>query len=160
MGQSTNGILAYGYDLGGGDEWKVQEAGEYGGLPQLNWYNPDDEDSDGFPELAERRLLAEITGFTETWSSGNEGYFDREKAVKGRLGIQLGMYCSHEYPEYLLATEVITVYRGDIKGIDMADLAGAPAREGWDDKLRAALTVLGLTPKQDRAKWLLCSYWG
>jgi hypothetical protein len=160
MSQSTNGILAYGYDLGGGDEWKVRESGEYGELLPLSWYNPEEEEGDDFQSAAERRLLAEIAGFTETWSRDNEGYFDRERAAKDVLGVEFDTYCSGEYPEYLLATKVITVYRGDVKDIDMADLAAAPAREGWDDKLAAALGALGITPKQEYAKWLLCSYWG
>ena len=32
MGQRTDAILAYGYDLGGSDEWKVRETDEWGGL--------------------------------------------------------------------------------------------------------------------------------
>lgn len=158
MGQSTNGILAYGYDLGSGDAgWKVREVGEYGEL-QLDWYNPDDEDGDDFQTAAERRLLA-ASGFAETdWQV--EGYFAREREAKARLGVEFDTYCHGDYPMYLLATKVITVYRGDVKQIDMAELVQAPSVHGWDDKLRAALETLGLTPTQDRARWLLASYWG
>lgn len=160
MGQSTNGILAYGYDLGGDDGWKLQGAGEYGELPPLAWYDTDEESGYGFQSAAETRLLAEIAGFTETWSRDNEGYFDREKAAQARVGVELDSYCSGEYPMFLLAAKVITVHRGDAETIDIADLAAAPAREAWDDKLRAALAALGITPTQEQPKWLLCSYWG
>jgi hypothetical protein len=160
MGRSTNGMLAYGYDLGGEEGWKLQEAGEYGELPSLPWFDPDDEEGDGFQEAAERRLLAEIAGFTETWSIGNEGYFDREKAAEGLVGVKFGTYCSGEYPMFLLAAKVITVYGGDVKGIDIAALAVEPEMNGWDEKLHAALQVLGITPVQEKAKWLLASYWG
>lgn len=160
MGQSTNGILAYGYDLGGEEDWKIQGVGEYSELPDLDWFDPENEEGDDFQSAAERRLLAEIAGFTEEWSSGNEGYFEREREAKGRLGVEFGTYCSGEYPMFLLATKVITVRRGYIETIDMADLAVAPTREGWDDKLRVALAALGITPTQEQPKWLLCSYWG
>jgi hypothetical protein len=159
MSTSTNGILAYGYDLGGDEEWKLQDAGEFGEFPDLDWYDPESEDGDDFQTAAETRLLATIAGFTETdWQA--DGYFDREREAKARLGVEFDTYCSDSYPMFLLATKVITVYRGSTEVIDMADLAAAPAREGWDDKLRAALDALGLKPTQQQAKWLLCSYWG
>lgn len=160
MGQSTNGMLAYGYDLGGEEEWKLQEAGEYGELPNLPWFDEEDEDGDGFQEAAERRLLAEIAGFTEEWSSSNEGYHDREKAAKARVGVGFDTYCSGDYPMFLLAAKVITVYRGDVENIDVAELAVAPEMNGWDERLQAALQALGITPVQEKAKWLLASYWG
>lgn len=61
---------------------------------------------------------------------------------------------------FLLATRVITVYRGSVKGIDMTALAVEPEMNGWDEKLNTALQVLGITPVQEKPKWLLCSYWG
>lgn len=156
MGQSTDGILAYGYDLGGDEGWKIEGLGEYGEFPELPWLD----DTDGFQESAERRLLAEIAGFTERWAQGSEGYWDREREAKARVGVQFDTYCSGDYPMYLLATKVITVYRGDVKDIDMAALAVEPEMNGWDEKLRAALTALGITPQQAEPRWLLASYWG
>lgn len=157
MGQSTDAILAYGYDLGGEEEWKLQEAGEYGELPELPWYSEDDEDFQGD---AEAHLLKVIAGFTETWSRENEGYRERERAAKERLGVQIDTHCSGNYPMYLLAAKIITASRGDAKDIDLASLTSQPVSEDWDEKLRAALQALGITPNQDKAKWLLCSYWG
>ena len=161
MGQSTDGILAYGYDLGGDDSgWKIQQAGEYGELPTLPWFDPENEDGDDFQSAAERHLLAEIAGFTERWAKGNEGYWDREKAAKAGVGVQFDSYCSGGYPMFLLATKVITVHRGSVEDIDMAALAIEPEMNGWDDKLHAALTALGITPVQAEPRWLLASYWG
>ena len=54
MSTSTDGILAYGYDLGEGFQ-KIQGAGEYGELPPLPWF---DAESDDMIEAAEHRLLA------------------------------------------------------------------------------------------------------
>lgn len=159
MGQSTNAVLAYGYDLGGGDsEWKVRDAGEYGELPTLAWYTPD-EDAEEFEEAAERRLLAQLTGFTETdWQA--DGFFAREREAKARLGVEFETYCSGDYPMLLLVAHVTTVRRGDCERIDLVDLQQRPEQKDWDAKLTAALNVLGLTPTQERACWLLCSYWG
>lgn len=157
MGQSANGVLVYGYDLGGDEEWKVQGAGEFGEPPAVDWFDPDDEEGDHFQAAAQRRLLAEIAGFAEEWSAGDDGYFDREKAAKARVGVEFVTYCSHDYPMYVLAAKAITVDQGYVNDIDMAGLVQAPAREGWDEKLRAAIAALGLTPTQEQAKWLLVS---
>ena len=159
MGQSTNAMLMYGYHLGSDEGgWQLQGLGEYDELPALDWYDPEAEAGDDFESAVERKLLADIAGFTEAWSSGSEGYFDRERAAKDRVGVKLASHCSGDYPMYVLATKVITVYRGEVEAIDPAhDLAVEPY---WDHKLRAALNALGLTPTQETASWFLCSYWG
>lgn len=157
MGQSTNAMLVYGYNLGGEEEWLLRDLGEYDELPALDWYNPEDEDVD-FQSAAEAKLLADVAGFTEQWHSENEGYFERERAAKAKLGVKFDTHCSGEYPMYLLATKVITVYRGSVEEIDPAELAATPPE--WDTNLRTALNTLGLNPTQEAARWLLCSYWG
>lgn len=112
MGQATDAILAYGYDLGG-DGWKLEGLGEYGELPPLSWWD-DDED---FATAAERRLLAEIAGFTETWEDDHEGYYERQRVAKARLGLKVETYCSESCPMYVLAAYVTTVARGEIETI-------------------------------------------
>lgn len=157
MSTSTNGILAYGYDLAGGDaEWKVGEVGEYGEL-KLGWL---DEEDDDFWTVAEKRLLA-AAGFTET-DYTVDGYWDREREAEARSGVEIESYCSGDYSMLMLAARgsIMTAYRGDCHTVDMVALVEAPSVNGWDDKLRAALEVLGLTPTQERAQWLLCSFWG
>ncbi|WP_030777225.1 hypothetical protein [Streptomyces sp. NRRL S-920] len=151
MSTSTNGILVYGYDLAGGDaEWKVREVGEYGEL-KLDWL---DDENDDFWTAAEKRLLA-AAGFTETDYTA-DGYFKREREAKGCTGVEIESYCSGDYPMYLLAAKgsVTTAYRGDCEQVDFT------VNPEWDAKLRAALEVLGMTPTQERAQWLLCSCWG
>jgi hypothetical protein len=163
MGQSTNAVLAYGYDLGSDEDWKIQEAsGEYGEL-QLDWLTTagdteDDEDA-GFIAQAKKRLLAQIAGFTETdWQV--EGFFTRQDEAEKSLGVEFKSYCSGDYPMYVLAAHAITVHRGDSQLLDLAALAADPAANGWDEKLQAALTALGITPTQQTPGWVLCSYWG
>ncbi|MFC9465187.1 hypothetical protein [Streptomyces coelicoflavus] len=159
MGQSTDALLVYGYHLGGGDGWELEGLGEYGELPALPWYDSEDE-GDDFQGAAERRLLAQLAGFTEVWQPGSDGYFDREREAKAALGVELETHCSGSYPMYLLIAKGITAYRGEVEPIDFAALAAEVEEKGADSKLRAALDALGITPKQPRPGWLLCSYWG
>ncbi|MFE4329685.1 hypothetical protein ACFRQM_09535 [Streptomyces sp. NPDC056831] len=157
MGQSANAMLAYGYDLGGEEEWALRDLGEYGELPALGWYDPETEDDEDFQAAAERRLLAELASFTEKWDPADGGgYFDRKRAAKARLGVQFDSHCSGEYPMYLLAAQVITVDHGSVEEINPAELLATPPE--WDTKLRAALDALGINPTQETARWLLCSY--
>ena len=159
MGQSTNGILAYGYDLGGDEGgWKVREAGEYGDLT-LPWLpEPEDFDDYDLATLLERRLL-DASGFTETYEDGRPDYFARVRAAKEALGVELESYCMGDYPMYVLAAKAITAYRGDCDVVDMAELSRPETLAGWDAKLSAALAALGMPPVQEKPAWLLCSYW-
>lgn len=158
MGMSTNAMLVYGYHLGSDDSgWQVEGVGEYGELPALDWHESESDDAD-FGTDVELRLLASV-GFTETdWSA--DGYFDRERAAKARLGVALETHCSGDYPMYLLIAKGITAYRGDAKEIDFKALQAELEQSDADAKLRAALDALGLRPTQEQPRWLLCSYWG
>lgn len=154
MGQSTNGVLLYGYDLAGGEsEWAVREVGEYGEL-KLDWL---DDDGDGFQEQAEERLLA-AANFTESWTEDarETGYYTRRAEALASYGVEFELYCSVDYSMYTIAAKgsVQIAYRGDCDPVDFT------VQPDWDDKLHRALEVLGMTPTQDRAKWLLCSWWG
>ncbi len=159
MGQSTDAMLVYGYHLDGSDEWAVEGTGEYGELPALDWYDPDDET--GFQEAAEARLLASV-GFTEEWvpGAGANGYFDRKGAAEEAIGVKFETHCSGDYPMYLLIAKGVTARRGYVEPIDFAALTAEVQQQDADAKLRTALDVLGLNPTQERAQWLLCSYWG
>lgn len=154
MGVSTNGILAYGFNIGGGDgDWKIQEAGEYGEW-EPEWANEDD----GTVECAEAKLL-EAVGFTETdWRV--DGYFERKREAEARVGVEFEGHCSDQCTMYVLAAHTVTAYRGDAKEIDFAVFEQQRLAEDWDGKLQRACEVLGITPTQEQPKWLLVSYWG
>ena len=158
MGQSTDGILAYGYDLGGEDEWKVREAGEYGELA-VDWLpDPETEEDYDVLDLLTTRLLA-ASGFTETdWEA--EGYYRRKDAAEKALGVEIETCCSDDYTLYLLAAKVITVHRGDAKVIGMAALSDPALLAGYDAKLASAVAALGITPLQEKPAWLLSSWLG
>lgn len=155
MGVSTDGILAYGFNLGGDEGgWEIAEVDEYGEWTP-DWYDEEEED---LVSDAETHLLR-AAGFTETDYKA-EGYYDRKREAGARVGVELVSYCSGEFPMYVLAAHHITAYRGDVKEIDFAALDQKRVDEGWDEKLRAACEALGVTPKQERPKWMLVSYWG
>ena len=161
MSTSTDGILAYGYDLGGEEsEWKVEGAGEYGELPPLGWYNPEADDADFMGAALETLLAAQ--GFTDVWVRGadNAAYFANRKAAEAAVGVDLECYCSNEFPMFLVAAKTIRVGRGRVKTIDWQALGRERVEQDWDGKLAAALSVLGLVPKQTAPAWLLVSYWG
>lgn len=157
MSTSTNAVLAYGYNLSNGAGWAFREVDEYG-EPKLDWYDADDEDNEGFAEAISARLLASV-GFTEKWGDNPAGdYFERERAAAKSLGVELQSYCHVEHPMYILATKIITVYRGDAEILNPAELAAIPPE--WDERLAAAVASLGITPTQEKPGWVLVSYWG
>lgn len=140
MGQDTDGILAYGYDLGGAEEgWQIREVAD--DQLQLDWYHPDDEFYD-FASQAERQLLAAAGGDSE------------------QIKVEFATYCSHDYPMYLIATKTIEVARGHIEHLNLHALANAELINDWDEDLVVALRILGITPIQPQPGWMLCSYWG
>ena len=161
MGVSTDAMIVYGYHLGGGDgEFEIHEVDKYGAISVPWWAEADKEDEDAvdFFEAAMERLLADAE-FTETdWHA--EGYFDRKREAERRVGVKFESHCSGEYPMWILAAKVHKARRSDVMVIDPAALVLDPVDGGWDAKLQHALDVLGITPKQERAQWLLCSYWG
>lgn len=159
MGVSTNGVLAYGYDLGGGEaEWKIEGLGEYEPW-EPDWLDRGEDDADDDIVTAAGEHLMRSAGFTETdWRA--EGYFEREAAAKAAVGVEFKSYCSVDYPIWALVTHAITCRRGDAIPIDFAALEALRVEQGWDEKLQHALAVLGITPTQEKPCWLLLSYMG
>lgn len=99
MGQSTDGILTFGIDLG---EYKDFMAGW-----DYEW----------------EEFIYAISGLP---SYGEEGYVSGsiDKWLKS-AGVELVQYCSCDYPMYILAvygTETTVVSRGYTEEIDPADL--------------------------------------
>lgn len=165
MGTSTDGILAYGYDLGGKDHgWKVAEVDEYGQW-EPDWLGNDLDDDQGDDQggydlisAAETRLMASV-GFTEI-DCGADGFFQRRRAAATRLGVEFESHCSHEYPLWLLSAHTITARRGEAMSVDFVELDRLRVDCRWDAKLAVALDALGITPNQERPGWILVSYWG
>jgi hypothetical protein len=155
MGQSTDGILAYGYDIkrpGEGMQFRELDEDD---VPR--WLrDSDDEDADwlDFGDAAMQRLLA-ANGFTETWETRTgDGYHARESEAKAALGVDIVTHCSGEYPMYLLAAKSQEARRSYPEAADFT------LPENGDERLAWALEVLGIKPEADKPQWLLASYWG
>ncbi|MGW1998586.1 hypothetical protein [Embleya sp. NPDC001921] len=158
MGSHADAVLAYGYNLGGGEKWEVAEAtGEYGGL-NLDWFTDYEGDDDpDFAEAAAQHLLDAIGVRT---GDGYGSYRERDRALMERYGVRIETCSYREFPTYLLVTEVFEADSGEVQAIDLPDLARRPEAGGWDAKLRAALAVLGLTPTRREPSWLLTATYG
>jgi hypothetical protein len=159
MSESTDGILAYGYNLGGEEDgWQIAEAGEGGWDWAPEWYDTENEDfPDGFVAAAWSELLVATGLMTEAdWDADDR--YERQEAAKKRLGVEFVTFCSDSAPMYVLAAHEVTAARGHVQEIDFADLDRQRVAGDWDVKLDRAIKALGVTPKQDRPAWLLVSY--
>jgi hypothetical protein len=157
VGTSTNALLCYGYDLGGGEtEWHLAEVDD--DELSLPWLDLDEleEDGLGLEDAFATRLLASV-GFTETDYSA-KGYRERKREAEATIGVELEYHCSSDYPLYILSAKTITARRGDTEAIDMAALEAERIAGDWDGKLAAACAALGITPTKP-AGWWLVSYW-
>jgi len=152
MGQSTNAVLMYGYDLDTADGWEIVEAGEWGEL-NAPWYDEDNDEDLTSVEQAVKALYDAIPDAPEA-----DDDWDRQKAVKEHYGVWFEDHCSDAYTMYALVTFENTARRGYPELIDWRALEEQRDREDWDGKLARALGVLGITPKQERPGWLLASY--
>lgn len=165
MGTSTDGILAYGFDLDGQDGWKVvqaqrSDANPYGYL-KTSWYDDEAEEvvgEDGeeldVVELMLKRLCDAIEDAPPV-----EYKWDREDVVKTHYGVWFESHCSNEYPMQILATYAERARRGYPKPLDLAALEAQRQAEDWDGRLARVLAVLDITPLEP-AGWLLASDWG
>jgi hypothetical protein len=150
---SSDVVLAYGYNLGGNEGWRVKEVDKYGDLT-VPWYGDGDNDLEG---PAEKVLFASI-GFAETWETRvDDNYSVRLELAKKLVGVEIKTYYSVKHPMFILATKAIKVYEGFVKQLDLKDMTCCPIAGEWDDKLLTALQVLGLTPEQESPGWLLSS---
>ncbi|WP_125789773.1 hypothetical protein [Amycolatopsis sp. WAC 01375] len=151
MGNSPHGMLAYGYDLGGGDAgWYISNLTESGQL-DLSWHF---DEYDDFVEHAEKRLRERIAGFAETdWTV--EGYRERRDAAHDTVGVTFTAHGDIQQPSYALAAHVIDVSWESPAQVRFADLERRRLSRNWDGRLARALRVLEITPRQQRPAWLL-----
>lgn len=156
MGSSAEANLAYGYDLGDDEDFKCAERGEYDG-PEVPWLDDDDDD---FVEAAGKRLL-ESVGFTET-DRRADGYYDRKRAAEAALGVEATRSGADGFHGWILiaAGSKRSVEWAETMTLDPGQMLVEPGTKGWDGKLAAALTALGLTPTQNGPRWLVFPFYG
>lgn len=149
MGQSTDGKLFYGYDLGG-DGADATDFTDEEDAP--SWY------TNGDTELIVQMKLALYNAIPD--AAPVEYEWRADAPVLDYYGVWFEHHCSDSYAMWALVTYEASAARGCPEKLDLAELAARPQREDWDGKLARALEVLGITPKQERPAWLLASYWG
>jgi hypothetical protein len=131
-------------------------AGTDFGLPEdetPDWWDADgDED---FAESVERRLLAELAGFTDTWETNPDNYFVRERAAKESMGVEVVTYGSPEGVQRVIVAAV--AHSADWSRSEVVQFT---APDGADERLAAAIAALGVRPKRGRPEWLLAASYG
>jgi hypothetical protein len=144
VGSVARAHLAYGYDLGSGEDFRAAERDEYGG-PVLSWMpdpeveEPVDGEEFDFVDLA----LAEL-----------------RRTLGSELAVGFEYAGWHDNPGWVLAIEASmrTVAWSETMALELAELTAV--RPNWDIALTEALRVLGITPTQDGPKWLVFPSYG
>lgn len=141
MSNSATAYLVYGFDLGGDEEdegWHFAEVNE-DGEPQLDWYDPDDEE-ESFFEQAVKHL-------EKMRPKGADCMIDYG-----------GSYTRFRY--FLCAKQQFSAGGWDPQSLDLVEMELIRVRGKWDEKLTDVLGVLGITPTASAPSWLLLSYYG
>lgn len=160
LSNSSTGILAYGYDLGNDDGWKLQDLGEYGELPHLPWIDRDEYDNGDydFAESAMVHLIATVARFTEEWDRGDsDGYFQRERDARYSLGVEFITYGHYDYARHILAAAKWEASEWDAIEVDPNEFR---AKVEWANDLHRAVKALGIKPTQAKPTWILTSSYG
>lgn len=176
MGSYPSALLLYGYDLGGGENrsqpgwtnpWNINELPDYEHYPQWipAWirsaHAKDVVREQGYYDLVEERLLAEVAGFRERFSNRDkDGYNARRFAALQRVGIELS---AHGYmPAAQLGGYILHIYETSVSptepayAVDFASLERRRIEEDWDGRLDQAMSALRITCTKP-AGWLLVS---
>lgn len=148
MASTLSGTLAYGFDLGGGDDcWNLRGAEKW--EPWIpSWEN---EDSAAI-------IRGEVRG--EVYDYG-EAIEDRLRAhdVDGIEVIRPGMVSSDSNGFALVVWQASSTGSSTL-ALYLPDLIERRKIERWDNALSQALTVLDITPEQPHPMWLLTQSYG
>lgn len=146
MGQSTDGILVYGWDLGDPDAYVPKGEPQHWAADWLEEFLDADDDDE---------FLAAALG-TALPERGDD-YSVRRAAIDA-LPLEVIRHCHSDYPMYLLAHRQLNwrVYRGHVEDVDEIKVL---SWQEHDAELWAAMAKLGLTPPLG-PKLLMASYWG
>jgi|SRR5688572_18153690 len=148
MGQSTDGLLFYGFEIPGSED---DEA-----LPF--WKEDEDDDTDWEDFVAAKLGIKEPdVPYTEAAKPLYHIYWDQKRAAVDALGVGVETHCSGDYPMYALAVKSAsyTAYRGSPIKLSHDQLLG---RNEWDDALRRFCELVGI--EYQTPGWVLASYWG
>jgi hypothetical protein len=155
MGSTARACLAYGYDLDTSEDFRAAQVDEYG-APDLPWYDDEEQDDDegerGFVEQLFNHLYSQIPNPVPA-----EYDFRRQQVAEGYYGITVESsgYCENPGDLLVAKGSERDVAWAEAMPLDVTELECRPVEEGWDAKLDAALTVLGITPTQPAPQWLV-----
>src|SRR5690242_15421356 len=160
MGSSPRAYLAYGYDLGGAEgEWFVKEYDKHQYKVVLPWFDEDDPDEDeDFPTRVSERLLKELGGLTEekiTSDGWNPEYYRNKREAEERLLVEFFSYGYHESPSYALVCKPSQAEAEWGESALVEPVQSTQVIAAWNAKLNEAIKVLGITPTQEHASWVL-----
>lgn len=150
-------VLAYGYDLGNSDRAAIEEIDEYGTI-NLPWLRRDEDGwaIEDLPTACNRKLYDAIPGRDK--GEHQEDSWDQAEHVKNYYGVKIlehGWLAEGDTASYaLIASHKITL-GGDADPVDLRERLKLQEDKDFDGRLRKALDVLGLTPKQAKPSWLL-----
>lgn len=161
MGGYAYATLAYGVPLGGGEhEWTFTDDVDEYGRWKPEWIIRDDREGadDSYVRRygpdPERRLRD--VGFTAEFIFQGAG---APRCMEG-IGIAHFGQTNGGGLGYVLRAWEAAVNTSDLAGrIDMAEMERRRVAESWDDRLRAALDVLGVHPSEEPG-WLLLANYG
>lgn len=144
MGNSIEGILAYGFDLGGAGTWHLQGVREYDPW-RPSWIYPgdqagvDDETYDYQSKMTERLAAHDLDSL--------------EVVTYGDLTVEDGM-------GYILAAWSMQTRGASTASPHLADVQARRLIERWDDQLMQALKVLDIRPWQPQPLTILSQSYG
>jgi hypothetical protein len=138
MGDHAYGVVAYGFDLGSREEWKLEGAEDAGF--SFPWFDESEEEGD-FQEQADA-LLLEVAG------------------PGAAVRIEVMSYDTYDEPSYCLVARSISVSTGDVKVLDLHAMSLEVLGGNYDERLAWACKTLGIKPLQGQAAWLLVSDYG
>lgn len=160
MGQSTDGIICYGVDLGEELPWVANE--EVWGKLEEHGFGPDDCDDEVMAYLLGGLPMfkSDLVSGTDEWGVEYTAYYKERDRILKDFGVTLVRHCSGECPMYILAmtSTVKEASRGTPEELDIPSMMSAPCMPYAISGMEEAMQKIGVTGEFN-PKWLLCSMW-
>lgn len=137
MGQSTDAIIAYGYDLNALMDYP----------DEINW--------EEFLSQGVRDEIAKVEGYYDL----DESLSDWLVKTHGVKGVELVRHCSCDYTMHILGREVVRAWRGDVRTLEWPNLYQRGIDERWKENTIEAARLLEIDVKDQEPHWMLVSMW-
>jgi len=148
MGQSTDAVLFFGFDLG--EDFAL--PWKQGGDDDLSW-------EEAYAEkkgLEYPRHLSGLSEWTEEQSKEYRAYSEKKSEIVKAVGVDVSSHCSCEYPMYYVYTRQHMASRGYPEVIDRSMLEVEPEDV---TKLREFCRFMGIDVGDKDPQWFLASDW-